>query len=118
MTDITVPESVLYALFCMAVVFAVLVVLFLAIKLFSYALGAFGHLGKSAGRLSPVSFPPPAATATTPTATPPAPVTNRLRLYDVDEPTAALLMAIVSDEAGIPLEQLRFVSIRALSETT
>lgn len=39
-----------------------------------------------------------------------------LRLKNVDEPTAALLMAIVSDESGIPLNELCFQSIARLDE--
>ena len=35
-------------------------------------------------------------------------------LYNVDDRTAALLMAIVADEAGIPLNELRFISIKEL----
>ena len=33
-------------------------------------------------------------------------------VYDVDDETAAVLMAIVSDRSGIPLERLKFKSIR------
>lgn len=39
-----------------------------------------------------------------------------LRLKNVDEPTAALIMAIVSDESGIPLNELCFRSIARLNE--
>lgn len=39
---------------------------------------------------------------------------GELKLIDVDEKTAALIMAIVSDDAGIPLSQLRFQSIRLM----
>lgn len=35
-------------------------------------------------------------------------------LTNVDEPTAAMLMAIVSDQSGIPLSELCFKSIKAL----
>ena len=35
-----------------------------------------------------------------------------LVLKEVDEPTAAMIMAIVSDESGIPLERLIFRSIK------
>lgn len=42
-------------------------------------------------------------------------VTNgELRLIDVDEKTAAMIMAIVSDELKIPLNKLDFKAIRAL----
>lgn len=40
---------------------------------------------------------------------------GELALYDVDEKTAACIMAIVSDETKIPLSQLIFKSIRALN---
>ena len=39
---------------------------------------------------------------------------GEIALYDVDEKTAACIMAIVSDETKIPLDQLIFKSIRAL----
>ncbi len=39
---------------------------------------------------------------------------GELKLFDVDEKTAALIMAIVSDQSGIPLSQLRFSSIRLM----
>lgn len=40
-----------------------------------------------------------------------APVAG-IQLIDVDERTAAMIMAIVSNESGIPLEKLSFKSIR------
>jgi Na+-transporting methylmalonyl-CoA/oxaloacetate decarboxylase gamma subunit len=39
---------------------------------------------------------------------------GEIALYDVDEKTAACIMAIVSDSSGIPLDHLIFRSIRAL----
>lgn len=39
---------------------------------------------------------------------------GEIALYDVDEKTAACLMAIVADTTGIPLDQLIFRSIKAL----
>lgn len=41
---------------------------------------------------------------------------GEIDLNDVDDATAALLMAIVADETQIPLNELRFKSIRTLSE--
>lgn len=41
-------------------------------------------------------------------------VPAQIELTDVDEKTAAVLMAIVSKESGVPPERLRFVSIKAL----
>ena len=39
---------------------------------------------------------------------------GELKLYDTDERVAAMLMAIVADELGAPLNELRFKSIREL----
>ena len=40
---------------------------------------------------------------------------GEIALYDVDEKTAACIMAIISDETKIPLNQLVFKSIKALN---
>ncbi len=46
-------------------------------------------------------------------AVPEAPGTaGKLKLYDVEPKTAAMLMAIVADKMGKPLNELRFISIK------
>jgi len=45
---------------------------------------------------------------------PPAPVAEMTNLHDVDEKTAAMLMAIVAAEEGAAPEDLRFISIKGL----
>ena len=37
---------------------------------------------------------------------------GKIKIYDVDPKTAAMLMAIVADKTGKPLNELRFISIR------
>ena len=41
---------------------------------------------------------------------------GQLDLYDADEKTAAVIMAIVSHESGIPLNRLQFKSIKAIEK--
>ncbi|MCD7774399.1 MAG: OadG family protein [Clostridiales bacterium] len=41
---------------------------------------------------------------------------GQLKLTDVDEPTAAIIMAIVSNQSGIPLNRLSFKSIKLIEE--
>lgn len=41
---------------------------------------------------------------------------GQLDLYKTDEKTAAVIMAIVSDESGIPLNRLKFNSIKLIEE--
>ena len=48
-----------------------------------------------------------------PTQTQPAPGTaGQLKLYDVEPKTAAMIMAIVANKMGKPLNELRFISIK------
>ena len=54
----------------------------------------------------------PVATAAAPES-PAAPGTaGQLKLHDVEPKTAAMLMAIVADKLGKPLNELRFISIK------
>lgn len=43
--------------------------------------------------------------------------TGELKLIGVDEKTAAMIMAIVSDESQIPLSQLQFKTIKAIDSS-
>ena len=57
----------------------------------------------------------PAAAAPAPAAAPvvaPAAPSAGVQLVGIDEPTAAVIMAIVSNESGIPLNRLSFKSIK------
>ena len=62
----------------------------------------------------------PAAAAPAPvpqTAAPLAPGSaGRLKLHNVPPKTAAMVMAIVADRLGKPLNELRFISIKEVSE--
>ncbi len=62
----------------------------------------------------------PAAAAAVEEAPAPAPVqapvapgsAGKLKLHDVEPKTAAMLMAIVADKMGKPINELRFISIK------
>lgn len=103
----SISESLLVATFCITIVFVVLIALFAIIRLFSYVLS-----------FSSKKKPYPVLDQK---------VTNFelddeifssgiLKLKNVDEPTAAMIMAIVSDESGIPLSELCFKSIRLVEK--
>nr|WP_300093031.1 OadG family transporter subunit [Sedimentibacter sp.] len=96
-------ESLLVAMFCWAVVFVVLIVLFAIIRAFSFAVNAFSK--KTA--VEPEAAAVEAAEEEF--------SSGSLKLKDVDEPTAAMIMAIVSDESGIPLSELIFKSIKQIA---
>ncbi len=63
---------------------------------------------KTAPAAAPVAAPAPAVTPT------PAAAPASVDLFDVDEKSAAVIMAIVSNESGIPLNCLQFKSIKAI----
>ena len=58
--------------------------------------------------------------AAAPVAAAPAPVApgtaGQLKLHDVAPATAAMIMAIVADKMGKPLNELRFISIKEVKE--
>ena len=57
--------------------------------------------------------PAPAPVVAEPVAPTAAPGTaGQLKIYDVPPKTAAMLMAIVADKMGKPLNELRFISIK------
>ncbi len=66
--------------------------------------------------VTPVSVSSPSSPAAAPAAAPVAYAAGSVQLIDVDEPTAAVVMALVSNQSGIPLERLSFKSIRGITE--
>ena len=62
----------------------------------------------------------PAAVEVTPVAAPAANLApgtaGELKLYDTPPKTAAMIMAIVADKMGKPLNELRFISIKEVKE--
>ena len=64
----------------------------------------------TAAPAAPVAAPAPAAAPAV------AYAPGSIQLIDVDEPTAAVVMALVSDQTGIPLERLWFKSIKGITE--
>lgn len=102
----TLPESLLVALFCISMVFAVLLCLCVLIKLFSTALGVISDNSGKSGPPSGQSRPSPETEGASPS--------GALKTRDGDAPEARLIKAVVSDEAGIPLCELCFKSIKLI----
>ena len=89
------------------VVFAGLIVLMVVV----IAIGKI-FTGKKAAA-EPAAEAAPAAAAPAEAAVPVAPGSaGQLKLHDVPPKTAAMLMAIVADAMGKPLNELRFISIK------
>ena len=63
------------------------------------------------------AVPAPAAPAPSAPAAAPAPGTaGKLKLYDTPDRDAAMIMAIVANKMGKPLNELRFISIKEVKE--
>ncbi len=104
-------DSLMVALVGMIVVMAELALLAAIIIVMSKVIHAATEITAAAKTNSPEVFnSAPAAPGTIPETQ----SAGRLDLHNVADKTAAMLMAIVSNEAGIPLNELRFISIRAL----
>ena len=70
-------------------------------------------IGKLFSAKAPKKAAPVSPVAANPVEAPVAPGTaGQLMLHDVEPKTAAMLMAIVADKLGKPLNELRFISIK------
>ena len=106
---ISVLDALMIALSGIVIVFLMLALLWGIIVVISRMMGV---LEKHTAHPASVSAAAPAAAA--PAAAPaPAPI-PQVKLEGVSEVEAACVMAIVSHETGIPLDQLVFKSIKAV----
>lgn len=90
------------------------IVVFIGLTLLMVVVMIIGKIMVNARPKSPVSNSGAASAQTVSTAaTPVAPGSaGQVKLYDVPDKEAALLMAIVADKMGKPLNELRFKSIK------
>lgn len=110
--NIGVGEALLISLCGFVTVFLLLLFLIVIIKIISAAVMAIEGKGKQA---APAPVAAPAAPVPAPEEEKPSkPWDGKLQLIDVDEETAACIMAIISDETDIPLDELQFRRIQAL----
>ena len=116
---LTMSETLFVAVAGIAVVLLELAVLAVLIVFLSKILRAVeGKLSSSDEEVTVIESAPAAPVAATPApaAAPVAYQAGRVQLIDVDEPTAAVVMALVSNQSGIPLERLAFRSIKGITE--
>ncbi len=107
LVHISVPTALSTALLGYGVVFLGLVLLMFVLQI----MGKIMHKEKAPEAEVPAEKTAPAAPAPT------APGTaGDLKLYDTDPRDAAMIMAIVADALGKPLNELRFISIREVRE--
>ena len=109
-SDITIGEAAVYTLLGYAVVFFGLILLMAVVIAMGKAFTAKENKAAVASQAAK------AAVAAVPVADAPKAVApgsaGELKLHDVEPKTAAMLMAIVADKMGKPLNELRFKSIK------
>ena len=120
-TKLTFGEGVLYAVLGLLVVFLALVLIMLLIKLLVRTTDKKKEAQAPAAAAAVTDAPASAAvqTAEEPPVKKdgPAPGTaGEIKLYTTDPKEAAMIMAIVADALGKPLNELRFKSIREIKE--
>ena len=112
LVNISIPVAGAYALLGYLVVFFGLVLLMLVIMIMVKIMT--GGRTKSAPAAAAAA---PAAPAVRATPAEKAPGTaGDFKLYNTDPRDAAMVMAIVADSLGKPLNELRFISIREVKE--
>ena len=107
LTNLT-PELGIKALLGYGVVFLGLILLMIVVTIVGAIFTA------KTKKTAPVAAP---AEPAAPAAAPEAPGSaGQLKLHNVEPKTAAMLMAIVADKLGKPLNELRFISIKEVEE--
>ena len=101
---IGIGEAGVYALLGYGMVFFGLILLMVVVMI----MGKFFTKGekKTEKAAAPAAAPAPVAPGTA----------GQLKTYDVPPKTCAMLMAIVADKMGKPLNELRFISIKEVKE--
>ncbi len=109
LTYIGVMDAGIVALLGYAIVFLGLILLMIVVMVMGKAFVA-AEKKKAPKAEKTVERAPVAAAPAAPVAAPGS--AGQLKLHDVPPKTAAMLMAIVADKMGKPLNELRFISIK------
>ena len=107
--NISIPNAGVIALLGYLVVFLGLVMLMVVVMVMGKIMVARAKKAQAAAVVAaaPVEAAPRAEAPGT---------AGELKLYDTDPRDAAMIMAIVADTLGKPLNQLRFISIKEVKE--
>ena len=117
LVNISIPNAAIVALLGYAVVFFGLILLMIVVtvmgKIFIAKDKKAAEKASAAKAAIPAQPAPVVSASAAPTASEAAPGTaGQLKLHDVSPKTAAMIMAIVANQMGKPLNELRFISIK------
>ena len=109
LVNISIPNAGIIALLGYLVVFLGLVMLMVVVMVMGRIMVARARKAQAAAvvEAAPVEAAPVAEAPGS---------AGELKLYDTDPRDAAMIMAIVADTLGKPLNQLRFISIKEVKE--
>ena len=115
--NIGIGDAAIVAILGYAVVFFGLILLMgvvMAMGKFFVARDKKAAVAADAAKATMPANVPPVASAAAPEAAPEAApgTAGQLKLYDTPPKTAAMIMAIVANQMGKPLNELRFISIK------
>jgi len=113
MTDVTIPTALGLSVIGLCVVFIVLIILMAVIKLQSAVISGVKKRSDAKQNVSADASVPVIEAAPQPLA---AGSCGEVSLHTVPDRTAAVLMAVTADKLGVPLNELRFISIREVQE--
>ena len=102
--NISIPNAGVIALLGYLVVFLGLVMLMVVVMVMGKIMVARAKKAQAAAAVTPAPRAEAPGTA------------GELKLYDTDPRDAAMIMAIVADTLGKPLNQLRFISIKEVKD--
>ena len=107
-SSITLMDAGVYALLGYAVVFFGLILLMIVVMIVGkyFTLSAKKQAQPAEPAVPVVEILKPAAPGSA----------GQLKLYNVEPKTAAMLMAITADKLGKPINELRFISIKEVTE--
>ena len=111
LVNITIPNAALTALLGYLVVFLGLVLLMVVVMIQGRLMAP-----KKAAEPAPAAVPVEEAAPARREGPKAKGTAGELKLYDTDPKDAAMIMAIVADATGKPLNELRFLSIREIKE--
>jgi len=111
--NITISRAILVAVVGFVTVIVLLAIIALFIKFIAFVFSVATKKATAPTPAATVPSVPKSASSAEKTATA---LRGEIKLTDVDEPTAAVIMALVSHNSGIPLDRLDFKSIKLLED--
>ena len=114
-TNPTIPQGLAYAIMGFAIVFVMLLFLLIAIKIMVAIMRSLRGEKPAETAAPTAAAPVPVQAAPANAGKVPAPGSlGEIAIHDVPEKEAAMIMAIVADKLGAPLNELRFKSIKKI----